>query len=913
MAAIELGALAGLVLEIDFGDVVAAKKRYGSPLRQGERVGEVGAGRRDVAVDAGHEFLGKDAGARGAAALHQLRHLHFRFELRPPFGVGDAEGQVIGALAHARVEAELQGNAIDLLLAHPDVVDCVLLLTVDLGLDGIAVLIQYRLDVRIGVGRAFTVVIDVREFLLDQQLLAVDVTLLEDRAVTIESVGIDVPVERVARNAPAIRQPGGTLKNELYQRVLSSVGMCEHLRPVDLEQLDRRGAVADQVGLGKPYAQVETGVGSLVTECSEEAQCIRVREVAPAGLLEVIHVAVVAPGAIVAACLRRSPQPFPRSAVHLGLRPVVFEAILHVQRQRPAERIEAEHGVRTRHQLHGVHRRERNEVPVDGVAKGLVDAHAVLIDGEAGRQAEQGRSGKPAEVDVRLQRIVLRVTDADAAKITIQEISEIERLRPLYVLRSRTLHIGGYALQRYIRVIRRDDDDLAENLVPASLSALLLLVVVVVLIVSVILIIPIFLLIVDRGENDERMSDDHEQAQRQGRPNGVSSSVHRASPGSNLVVVDAQALPDGQAHGNNSRITHERERWTGRSSKRHRDFFPVACSFHAPKEEAAMLNSAPVRDPEQKTDHLSPRHDAVVVVCVTLFVAGFSVYIELNEALFAMTRRWEVLQLDELPVTLLALTVCLAWFAWRRFRDARGQLDRRRVAEARLEVLLLENRRLARDYLQLQESERKLLAHELHDELGQYLNAIKIDAVAIQQRSSDQASPLLRASAIIEHADHVHAVVRDLIGKLRPVGLDELGLRAALEHSLDSWRRRLPDMHFDVLLEGNLDGVSEPLALTLYRLLQEGLTNVSRHARAARVEVRLLRSMSSSGDEVMLSLVDDGCGAEPGKRGAGLGLIGMRERVEMLGGQFHVATGPAQGFSISARIPTTQILQGATS
>jgi signal transduction histidine kinase len=155
-------------------------------------------------------------------------------------------------------------------------------------------------------------------------------------------------------------------------------------------------------------------------------------------------------------------------------------------------------------------------------------------------------------------------------------------------------------------------------------------------------------------------------------------------------------------------------------------------------------------------------------------------------------------------------------------------------------------------------------------------------------------------------------VVRDLIGRLRPVGLDELGLRAALEHFLNDWRRRLPDLEFDVRLEGDLDGVSEGLALALYRLLQEGLTNVSKHSRAGRVEVRLLRAGAQPrGDEIVLSLVDDGCGTDLRERQRGLGLIGMRERVEMLGGEFHVTTEPARGFGIFARIPALPLAQAA--
>ncbi len=329
-----------------------------------------------------------------------------------------------------------------------------------------------------------------------------------------------------------------------------------------------------------------------------------------------------------------------------------------------------------------------------------------------------------------------------------------------------------------------------------------------------------------------------------------------------------------------------------------------------------MLNAAQAKEPVQNPEPVSLRRDLAVVALVTLCVGALSVYVELSEAMFAVTRRWEVLQLDEVPMTLLALTLCLTWFAWRRFRDARAQLGRRQAAEARLATLLLENRRLAQQYLQLQESERKSFARELHDELGQYLNAIKIDAVAIQQRASADALPLLRASsAIIKHTDHVHAVVRDLIRKLRPIGLDELGLKAALEHFLDDWRRRLPHLRFEVSLEGDLDGLGEPLALALYRLLQEGLTNISKHARAERVEVRLLRSKGTApaGDEVEFSLVDDGCGTDLNEVKLGLGLIGMRERVEMLGGDFRVTTEPTRGFSVLAQIPAMQLPRDATS
>lgn len=306
-------------------------------------------------------------------------------------------------------------------------------------------------------------------------------------------------------------------------------------------------------------------------------------------------------------------------------------------------------------------------------------------------------------------------------------------------------------------------------------------------------------------------------------------------------------------------------------------------------------------------ERASAWRDVAVLVLTTLGGALLAASIELSESLFAWTRHVEHLQLDELPAVLTILSVGLAWFAWRRYRDARGELVQRRAAEARLEQLLLDNRRLARQFLHMQESERKFVARELHDELGQYLNAIKIDAVSIQQRSEQPASPNLRsASAIVLHVDHISEVVHDLIGKLRPTGLDVLGLKAALEHCIDGWRQRLPDVQFNILLEGDLDSLDDTVAVTLYRLVQEGVTNVSRHARARHVDISVRRTQGSNGaDEVVFGIVDDGCGADLSGKALGLGLVGMRERVEMRGGQLELMTSPGRGFSIHATVPLT--------
>jgi two-component system, NarL family, sensor histidine kinase UhpB len=225
------------------------------------------------------------------------------------------------------------------------------------------------------------------------------------------------------------------------------------------------------------------------------------------------------------------------------------------------------------------------------------------------------------------------------------------------------------------------------------------------------------------------------------------------------------------------------------------------------------------------------------------------------------------------------------------------QLRARQVAEARLARELAENRELAHQHLRIQEAERKHLARELHDELGQYLNAIKLDAVSISERDV--------SARIVSAVDHVHGVVSDMIRRLRPAGLDELGLIAALENCVDHWRQRLPDARFTLSASGSFEGLSELLNLTLYRLTQEGLTNSYKHAGATRIEVVLRREHTAQADEITLTVRDDGRGADPQTRKPGFGLNGMRERVTMMGGRFDLDSAPGRGFAFEARLPAT--------
>lgn len=301
----------------------------------------------------------------------------------------------------------------------------------------------------------------------------------------------------------------------------------------------------------------------------------------------------------------------------------------------------------------------------------------------------------------------------------------------------------------------------------------------------------------------------------------------------------------------------------------------------------------------------SRRDLALVVAGATLFLAA-SVTFELSEKVLAWTQPWERYQLDELPGALLFLAVALAWFSWRRMGEAREELARRIKAQQQLADALAENRRLSLSHVEVQEAERKELARELHDELGQHLNAIKINAVSIRDRTAG-ALPDVHGAAreIVSVADHVHGIIRDMLRRLRPVGLDELGLTAALEHVVLSWNARNPEIRARLSIATDVDSMREQQNIAIYRLVQEALNNVSRHARARKVTIDLAEAGKTGGKGgVVVTICDDGAGAPGCNAGAGgLGLIGMRERIEALSGSLAIEPGAGPGFRITATIP----------
>ena len=235
-----------------------------------------------------------------------------------------------------------------------------------------------------------------------------------------------------------------------------------------------------------------------------------------------------------------------------------------------------------------------------------------------------------------------------------------------------------------------------------------------------------------------------------------------------------------------------------------------------------------------------------------------------------------------------------------------------------LQTSIKQNHSLSQQLITLQEAERKSLARDLHDEFGQCLTAIKADASVILKHANTKYPELkASASAISELSGHLMDIVSSLLQKLRPSVLDELGLSAALEDLVSSNQVRLGKITFTLDLNDesseDYNQLGETQSLVIYRLAQECLTNINRHAQASKVNIKLDKHRHAGKNGILLEVQDNGKGfnqqptehmvvAENGT-GAGFGLLGMRERVEGLGGILNINSTPNQGTMIRAWIP----------
>ena len=210
----------------------------------------------------------------------------------------------------------------------------------------------------------------------------------------------------------------------------------------------------------------------------------------------------------------------------------------------------------------------------------------------------------------------------------------------------------------------------------------------------------------------------------------------------------------------------------------------------------------------------------------------------------------------------------------------------------------INNQRLTQQIISLQEDERKNIAHDLHDEIGQHLTAINIDATTILKAKNIKLAHV-SAMAISEVAGQMMLIVREMLLRLRPAMLDELGLHTSLQDLIESWRQRNQGINISINISSELNHLNETVAITAYRIIQECLTNITKHANARLVTIKI----SIENEYLKLLVQDNGQGFDHRLVSQGFGLAGMRERIEGLGGVFHLSSSLGAGVLIEISLP----------
>lgn len=276
----------------------------------------------------------------------------------------------------------------------------------------------------------------------------------------------------------------------------------------------------------------------------------------------------------------------------------------------------------------------------------------------------------------------------------------------------------------------------------------------------------------------------------------------------------------------------------------------------------------------------------------------------INEANLRRAReRLEASQADfqtwlrRLTAIVLVLSVLVAGLSttWILRLEKKAELNQQRAADAEREL-----RRLSQQLVKAQEDERRALSRELHDQVGQQITALRVEIanlgrIPFEERDTFE-SHVREAKGL---AEQTMKTVRDLAMGLRPSILDDFGLGPAIEWQAREFARRT-GVPAHVSIEGSLNGLTEGDRTSLFRIVQEALTNITKHASASEIRIAL-----TAGDQgVMLRVEDNGKGMDPlDARGRGLGLVGIEERAREMGAGFLLDSQPGQGTMIEISIP----------
>ena len=246
-------------------------------------------------------------------------------------------------------------------------------------------------------------------------------------------------------------------------------------------------------------------------------------------------------------------------------------------------------------------------------------------------------------------------------------------------------------------------------------------------------------------------------------------------------------------------------------------------------------------------------------------------------------------------VLLMSLLVAGLSITWIMRLERKAEMGQQRAESAEIEL-----RRLSQQLVRTQEDERRALSRELHDQVGQQITALRVEISNLGRIPRDERDTFMRHLREAKSlAEQTMKTVRDLAMGLRPSMLDDLGLGPAIEWQAREFSRR-NGVPATVELGGDLTNLSEMERTSLFRIVQEALTNITKHAKATEVRIRL----ESDANGVQLRVSDNGRGMDPSTaRGVGLGLLGMEERAREMGAEFSLNSEPGHGTAIEILIP----------
>jgi signal transduction histidine kinase len=241
-------------------------------------------------------------------------------------------------------------------------------------------------------------------------------------------------------------------------------------------------------------------------------------------------------------------------------------------------------------------------------------------------------------------------------------------------------------------------------------------------------------------------------------------------------------------------------------------------------------------------------------------------------------------------------------------QELRTEIAERERAEEQLKGSVEQLRALAARLQSVREEERTSISREIHDELGQACTAIKMDLALIARwLTKNQTRLQAKVGSAVQLVDNMIVTLRRIASDLRPRTLDDLGLPAALESQAQEFEDRTK-IHCSITLPGEPLSLDVDTSIAIFRIFQESLTNVARHARATRVEARL----NAENEQIIFQVFDNGRGFNPeeAKARKSLGIVGMQERALLLKGALKIEGVQGAGTTVTLTIPLPRSVIG---